>query len=63
MTTSQDQEMNLGPIVDHRESLTIPNRKIKADSQTCLKTLSKKTQEIFYKKKAMLKSNLSYRLL
>jgi hypothetical protein len=47
MTTSQDQEMNSGPIADRRESLTIPNRQIKADSQTCLKTLSKKTQEIF----------------
>ena len=51
MTTSQDQEMNSCPIVDRRESLTIPNRQIKTDSQTCLKTLSKKTQEIFLMKR------------
>jgi hypothetical protein len=44
MTTIQDQEMNSGPIADCRESLTIPNKHIKAESQTCLKTLSKKTQ-------------------
>jgi hypothetical protein len=47
MTTIQGQEMNLGPITDCQESLTIPNRHIKANSQTCLKPLSKKTQEIF----------------
>jgi hypothetical protein len=63
MTTSEDQEMNSGPNVDPRESMTIPNRKIKEDSQTCLKTLSNKTQEFFYKKKDMLKSNLGYKLL
>jgi hypothetical protein len=45
--TSQDQEMTFGPIADRRDSLTIPKRQIKADSQTCLKTLLKKTQEIF----------------
>jgi hypothetical protein len=47
MTTSQDQETKSGPITDCKESLTIPNRNIKADSQTCLKTLPKKIQEIF----------------
>jgi hypothetical protein len=47
MTTRQGQEMDSGPIKDHKESLTIPNMQIKVDSQNCLKTLSKKTQEIF----------------
>jgi hypothetical protein len=45
--TRQDQEITSGPIADRRESLTIPNRQIQADSPTCLKTLLKKTQEIF----------------
>ena len=63
MTTSQDQEMNSGPIVDRKESLTIPNRDIKVDSQTCLKNLLKKTQAIFDQKKSMLKSDLGYILL
>ena len=63
MTTRQDQEMNSGPNADRREWLTIPNKKTRTNSQTCLKTLLKKTQEIFDKKKAMLRSDLGYRLL
>ena len=61
--TRQDQEMASGPIADCRESLTIPSRQIRTYSQTCLKTLIKKTKEIFDKKKAMLRSDLGYRLL
>ena len=60
--TSQDQEMNSGPNIDRRESLIVPNRQIKADSQTCLRTLLKKTQEMFGQKKDKLKSDLCYRL-
>jgi hypothetical protein len=63
MTTSQYQEMTSHQIANRRGSLTIPNRQIKEDSQTCLKTLLKKTQEIFYEKKAMLGSDLGYILL
>ena len=61
--TRQDQEITSGPIADCRESLTIPNRQIKTDSQTCLKTLLRKTQEVFDKTKSMLRSELGYRLL
>jgi hypothetical protein len=45
--TRQDQEITSGPITDRMESLTIPNRQIQVDSPTCLKTLLKKTQEMF----------------
>ena len=58
--TRQDQEMAFVPIANRRESLTIPSRQIKEDSPTCLKTLLKKTQEIFGQKKAKLKSDLGY---
>jgi hypothetical protein len=63
MTTIQYQEMTSSPIADCKESLTIPNRQIKSNSQACLKTLLKKTQEIFDQKKDMLKSYLGYRVL
>jgi hypothetical protein len=63
MMTKQDQEMALGPITNRRESLTILSKNIITDSQTCLKTLIKKTQEIFDKKKAMFRSYLGYRLV
>jgi hypothetical protein len=63
MTTRQDQKMAFGPITYCRESLKTPNRKIKVDSPTCLKTLLKKTQEIFDQNKDKLKSDLCYRLL
>jgi hypothetical protein len=63
MTTRQGHEMDFGSIVDRRESLTTPSKNIKVDSPTCLKTLLKKTQEIFDQNKSKLKSNLGYRLL
>ena len=63
MTTRHDQEMNSGPNADRRESLIIPSKQIKEDSPTCLKTLLKKTQEIFCQKKAKRKSDLGYKLL
>jgi hypothetical protein len=63
MTTIQDQEMNSGPNADHKESLIIPSRQIKEDSRTCLKTLSIKQKKSFDAKKAMMRSELGYRLL
>jgi hypothetical protein len=55
MTTSKDQEMASGLIADRKELLTIPNKLIEADSQTCLKTLLKKNRgKLLMKKKAML---------
>jgi hypothetical protein len=39
------------PTMDRKDSLTIPNKQIRTDSKTHLKTLMKKTKEIFDKKK------------
>jgi hypothetical protein len=61
--TRHDQEMDFIPIIDRRDSLTIPSRHIKAVSPTCLKTLLNKTNEIFGQNKDKLKSDLGYKLL
>jgi hypothetical protein len=55
MMTSKDQEMDSCLITDHKELLTITNKMIEVDSQTCLKTLLRKNRgKILMKKKAML---------